>query len=137
MDWKYIEEELEKLSLSEFERCLKALSLHAFEEGKLDEQDEKMLLYMLSSGTYGVVQNYFSNFLDRLKEECGGDTKRYKLRYWKKRLFLDKETCKDSFPFFYKHYWLIGLLLIYRVSRAILARPGAVINELKCVWHHK
>lgn len=137
MDWKYIAAELEKLELTEFEKKLKTLAYHAFEKGELDEQDEDILFYMLGCGTYGNLQTRINNSLDKLREESVGSTRGYKLRYWRERLFWNREKCKNVFPFFYKHHWLIVLLPFYRVIRGLFRHPGQLFDEFKRVWRHK
>lgn len=136
MDWGYIGQELEQLSLSDFEHRLKALAFHAFEKGELDVQDEEMLFYMLGCGTYGNIQTRISNSLDKLKKDSAGG-RGFKLRYWRERLFWSKDKCKNIFPFFYKHYWLIGILPIYRVFRGLFRHPGQLLKEFKSVWRYK
>lgn len=137
MDWKYIGKELDLLSLSEFEHRLKALAFHAFEKGELDGQDEEMLFYMLGCGTYGNIQTGISNVLEKLKEDSHAERKGYKLRYWRERIFLSKEKCKMGYPFFYKHYWLVGLLPIYRLLRGLFYHPGQLLKEFIYVWKYK
>ena len=75
LDWNYIAGELDKLGIADFESQNRSLALHLFSVEKLTEQDEEMLDYILSSGTYGTVQNCVSNKVKKLGGGMPGKSK--------------------------------------------------------------
>ena len=114
MDWSYVAGELEKLGISEFEAQNRSLALHLFDGEKLTKADEKMLDYILSSGTYGTTKNRVKNRISRYGSKPFGKT-----RYVFYRLFLPMEVVKAAFPLFAKYPILLPLLPFYRVLRGL------------------
>ena len=133
LDWKYIDHEMKLMVLDVFHNKLKKLSLACFSEMSLDEDDENLLIYMIMSGTYGNVMNFFERTYDR-QEGCD---KIKKLKYMKKRLFLSKEEYKDSYPILYRHTYLIPFFTVYRIINSIVLRPGKFFSELKFIIRKK
>jgi len=103
MDFAYIEKECEVLGIAEFERknrslCKKVFNVNELKgmeslKQQLSAEEQKMLLYYLSSGVYGTVEREVENGINRLKEE---NVKNSKMRYVLQRLFPGNDT--------YKHY---------------------------------
>ena len=121
---------LEKLGLAEFEKKNRALAMHLFGDGKLTEEDEEMLKYVFSSGTYGTITNHVSNTLQR--------TKMSKTQYALSRLFTPIRKSNPSYnayakmyPIFYKHKLLFPFLPLYRAIRAM--RGGRLQKEINAL----
>jgi len=110
LDWKYILAELGKLELTDFERKNRELSLKLFQLQDLDEEEENMLAYMVSSGVYGNIQNLVNNGIN----SAGGGKYAYILH----RVFLPMEKIKRGYPLFYKFKILLPLLPIYRLIKS-------------------
>ena len=125
LDWDYIAEELEKLGLTDFEARNRSLALHLFAGDALTEADARMLDYILSSGTYGTLQNRVNNRL----AECGNGPLR-KVRYTARRIFLPMKVIRASFPVFAKYPVLLPALPFYRVFRGLKKNPGRMRAEL-------
>lgn len=131
LDWVYIENELVKTGLKDFEARLKMTALHAFDDkSELTEDDWKMIFYMLGCGTYGNSYNRVRRSMERLKET---DNKDVKKRYLKSRFWIDEKKMKDFFPLFYKYKGIRFLLPGYRLIRGLLIHPGYLLNEWKAV----
>ena len=131
LDWAYISREFDNLGIADFEEQNRSLALHLFDGEKLTERDEKMMEYILSSGTYGTVQNRVENGIKRYGSGPFG-----KLRYIMSRLFLPMETVRAVFPLFAKYPILLPLLPFYRVFRALRSRKGRLQAELKALTGH-
>lgn len=120
LDWGYINGELHKLDIADFEKQNRSLALHLFGGKALTVQDQAMLDYILSSGTYGTFQNELRN-----KLTAYGEGSIAKCRYLLNRLFffpIHRRNKKYdfyawSYPFFYKHKLLLPLLPAYRLIR--------------------
>ena len=119
LDWSYIAGELDKLGIAEFEAANRGLTLRLFGGETLTEADREMLDYILSSGTYGTVQNRVRN-----KLTAYGGSSAARLRYMRDRFFVPvRRSNKDyaafagAYPLFYRHKLLLPLLPFYRLGR--------------------
>jgi len=126
LDWTYIKGEIEKLGITEFERSNRRLSLHLFGGGGLTVQEQEMLDFALSSGTYGTIQNHVQN---RVKKYGGGATG--KIKYVYSRIFLPINTVRSAFPLFAKCPILLPFLPMYRIFRSVAEGRGRIKGELK------
>ena len=97
MDWSYINGELEKLGISEFEAQNRSLALHLFSGEALADSDEEMLNYILSSGTYGTREHSVRNKVNKLGGGVLG-----KVKYLFGRIFLPMSIVQSAYPFFYR-----------------------------------
>ena len=119
--------------IAEFEKKNRTLAMHLFGDGKLTEEDEEMLEYLFSCGTYGTMSNHVSNMLQ--KKKWG------KTRYVLSRLFAPirksnpyYDIYAKKYPLFYKYKVLLLFLPFYRVIRGL--RRGKLqkeVNTLKNV----
>ena len=132
LDWPYISGELEKLGISDFEAQNRSLALHLFDGEILTIQDQVMLDYILSSGTYGTVQNRVRNRISKY-----GNGPWAKLKYIFRRLFLPLNVVRASFPMFIKCPILLPFLPVYRVFRGLTVRRDRMRAELRALMEHK
>ena len=119
LDWPYIAGELDMLGIADFEEQNRSLALHLFDSEPLTEENEAMLDYILSSGTYGTVQNRVRN-----KVSAYGNGRVAKLRYMQGRFFVpvrrsnrDYAAFAGAYPLFYRHKLLLPLLPFYRFGK--------------------
>ena len=131
LDWDYVERELEKLKLRDFERKLKRAAEEMFREGELSEETESFLLYLLGCGTYGTQSEKIRRRLDRLDQ---GNRKKARRDYVRERFFPDRETVRENFPFFARHRYLLWLLPVYRLGRGLVKNRRNLIRELRLLW---
>ena len=124
MDWYYIDSELEKLGITDFERESRELAMKLFSMRPLTIDDKKLLDYFIMSGTYGSNENKVRN---RLSREGS------KSEYIRRRLFPSMEEIKFAYPYFYEHKWLIPALLVMRPVKGFLHGRKRLANELKIV----
>ena len=130
MDYEYIENELVKLGIAEYEKQSNALSKKLFSGEPLNDEDKRMLEYIISSGTYGTIGNGIEHTL----EKNGGS----KIKYALNRFFVPIRksnprylSFSKMYPKFYKNKLLICLLPFYRTYRAINNKMfGRELNEL-------
>ena len=83
LDMKYIENECEKLGISEYEKQSRELAMHLLGGVKLTAGEYKMFDYIIFSGTYGTVENSINNKLSKQNVNHFA-----KLEYIKTRLFV-------------------------------------------------
>lgn len=137
LDWQYIQREMKKLEIWEFEEDLRRLATTLFsepaypDESKFTEKELSMLLYVQSSGTYGVVSNNVENRIKKIKAE--GKGKNYKLTYIFNRINPDKKWWEANFPFCARHPWAKPFCNIFRFVRGITKRRKKFFAELKAL----
>lgn len=127
INMEYVKEEVEKLGIAEFEQQNRSLSIALFDGKELTEADRDMLEYILSSGTYGSIQN---KVINRLNGNSGS-----KLKYLIRRIFgpgrkdRDREHFEKTYAMFFRHKVLLPLLPFYRFIRAFTKSPSRIKNE--------
>lgn len=131
LDWSYVETELHKLKMREFETSLKTLAKKCFGESsfskdKLSPDELEMLEYLVTSGSHGFVGNRVKNWI-----RDGGGGFRGKVKYVWRRLFLPMDVVKHWFPFFYRHKILLPFLPVYRMIKGIQGNGKKISAEWK------
>lgn len=131
LKWPYVEKELEKLGMAEFEKTFKVLAKKCFENEffsreLLTEDELKILDYMVASGSHGSVGNKVENWI-----RGGGGGFRGRVKYVWRRLFLPKDVVEHWFPFFYKHKILLPFLPIYRTVKGFWGNGKKISAEWK------
>ncbi len=135
IDRAYIDAQLEKLQISDFEEKMRCLSQKLFTGSALDEQDKKDLDYLIFSGSKGTVENReYHNMVEKLG---GDDSKASKRRFIKSRIFITGEALEKQYPFFAKHKALYPILLLYRPFRGVFTHPKGILTEYKKIKDFK
>ena len=127
MNWDYINEELKKVQVSDFERKVRHLSQKVFskELQKLTKKEEELLKYFLYSGTYGTLENHVQHRLDQFETDKKG--------YIIKRLVPDEEFYKNYVPFVYEHKWSRPFFIIFRLVRGLFRKDRRIMKEIKAL----
>lgn len=112
LDWEYIQVELEKLELVDFEHDNRILAEELFGPGDHVISNPEMLAYVIGSGTYGTLQNKVENDVGKFGTGIGG-----KIKYLFHRVFIPLQDVKKSFPVFYKYKILLPFLPLYRLIK--------------------
>ncbi|MBO5111535.1 MAG: nucleotidyltransferase family protein [Clostridia bacterium] len=139
LNWTYIYHELEKLEIARFERTTRALAEKLFlseQAEPLTETDRELLLFYLSSGTFGRADYAVMGRLS----DMGKDRKitfGVKLRYCFRRLVPSMETYKVYHPIVYKHKILIPGFLIWRLLCALWKSPRRIFEEIQIIKRTK
>lgn len=139
LDWTYIDGELKKLGIADFERGCRTLAEKLlskpvyFHVASLCEEEETMLAFFSGSGTYGTLQNRVEKELRELASKGKAITTMDKLRYLRSRLFPNLAWFNANVPFCYQHKWSIPFFYIYRCARVVLLHGNRLKNELHTV----
>jgi len=123
LDMEYIRNELSKLGIADFEQQRRKLTMDLFCGKRLNTDEKKLLDYYIFSGTYGTIENSVNNSIN------GSLSSRVK--YLVGRLFLTLPQIKASYPFFYKHKFLIPLLFLYRIGLMLTKSRKRMMSEVK------
>ena len=137
LNLEYINAELKKLGIDEFEHKSRALAMKVFSSPtmpELTDDEREMLEYYLLSGTYGTIKNNIENNMDKLAAKTGS---RSKFRYLMSRLFPSPEFFKETAPFFYRHKILLPVGWIYRAFRGIIVNGKKIRSEIRIVRNKK
>lgn len=134
LDMDYVKGETDKLGISEFEAVNRSLAMHLFGDGELTSEEQEMLNYVLSSGTYGTTTQRIENSMRK--------NNRNKLKYMMNRFFVpinkkseDYKAFAIEYPIFYKHKLLLLILPFYRTFRAI--KRGDFMKEARAIKNAK
>lgn len=112
LDWDYINAELAKLEIADYEQQNRELAMKVFQGQSLSEEEREQMDYYIFSGTYGTFNNSFKNLID---EKAQGSKKRYILQ----RVFPPLEHYKVWFPWAYRHKILIPVAWLFRRKKLI------------------
>lgn len=127
LDFNYINEELKKLDLLDFSNKISSLSIKLFDEEPLNKEEEEMLLYIASSGTYGTLENSVKK----------GVKEKGRLRYFMQRVFPPYRFYKTAYPWAYYCPILIPIAWMCRFFRVLFKNPKKAKNELKLISQQK
>lgn len=141
LDMEYVNENLKKLGMLEYERSTKELANIILSEHLaknppsgiyelLDGEAFKMYEYMCFCGTYGTSANHIRNAIKEYEKVTGNPTKA-KLKYLMRRLFPPMKIYEIYYPFYYKHKILIPFLTCKRFFRAIFKNPKKIWYQFK------
>ncbi len=121
LDWTYITEELNKLGIWEFELQNRSLAFHLFTNQELTEEDQEVLDYIFSSGTYGTPKHAIENVV----------AKRGKFGYLFIRAFLPYRTMCSLYPILNKVPILLPVCWVLRWIRALIYNRNTVAYQWK------
>ena len=127
LDFAYINKELEKLELLEFSNKIINLSNKLFDNEPLNDEEEEMLLYIASSGTYGTMEHRVNKALEN----------RGKFSYFMSRVFPPMEVYRVRYPWAYKTKVLIPIAWFLRLLQGATVDHKKAKSELHYIRKHK
>ena len=126
-DLEYVCTETEKLGISGFEETNRMLALHLFEDSPLSSEEQEMFDYILSSGTYGSLQNSVRNQIE----------KRGRWGYLRSRLTLPWDVMKSRYPVLVKIPVLYPFCWMHRLIYGFFTNRRVVMYQLKAALSRK
>lgn len=134
LNWDYITGELEKLGAADFEQTCRQLAEKLLDDpaapAALTGQERETLTQLLYAGAYGTTQIKVDN-----KIKGGGF--RAKLSYAWARVFPSREFLSVLYPEVLEHRWLVPVIWVKRILRAVFVNPLQSIRELKRIGKAK
>ena len=133
LNMSYIEAEMKKLALKDYENVSRNLSNKLFNGLILSEEESSLFDYYLFSGTYGTTRNLIKNKLAKIE-----GTNHKKIKYSLSRLFVP--ICKNNakymafknqYPTFYNHPVLLPVLPLYRLFFSLYKSRKRITTEIK------
>lgn len=138
LDRSYVDAELGKMGIAEYELKSRELSMKLFDGIKLGEEESDLLDYYIFSGTYGSVENIVNKIIKK-----NGSGSSAKIKYIVKRITVpyrkddpDYQNFEMAYPFFYKHKILLPLLPLYRLINSVIEHRDRIFSELKALIKH-
>lgn len=125
LDMEYISRESVKLGMSEFESGMRELAQNLFGGENLTAENESMLEYVISSGTYGTIQSATKNEVNSFGGGVAG-----KIKYVLRKIFPSFEKVKALYPFYYRHKYLYPVLVVWRLLKALTVKRKRVKAEI-------
>ena len=128
LDWKYIERELKKLGLHDFEKSNRSLALHLFGGEQLTDEENEMYEYIAFSGTYGTQKNFVQNGIRR-KGRAGFLFSRVFVSY---PLMAAHYPILKKLPFLLPIFWIIRLVTVFsKKPKKVLYQFGTTFRKIE------
>ena len=127
LDWEYINKQTKQLEISEFEKNRRELAIKVFSSiafPELTNNEFEMLMYYLTSGTYGTLKN---NIRKKLENQS-------KISFLVRSVFVPRNYMNESVPFTAKSPLLYPVGIIWRSCRVIMFKRKklkATFREVK------
>lgn len=137
LDWQYIEEEMEKLSLEIFNYRVMQLIEYWFgdEKEEIDSTIERLGEFIFQSGNYGREQTrILIGIADYFKD---GDLEKAKKKYIRERLFLNKGEMKENYDNLQKRPYLLPFYQVGRISKGVFGNFRKSVGEYQKIQHVK
>lgn len=132
----YLEGELEKLGLAEFDRLVRDMAQAVFggegEAPRLTDDQQRLWFYLLGCGTYGTTENRVAHKLQELAEE-GKSAGEARAEYLGSRFFPSYTWCCRYYPVLRGRKWLYPGFLVFRIVRGVVVHPGRLLGELHVI----
>ena len=145
LDAAYVQRELEKLEIAEFDAMARALSKRMFAPecinlndvaSVLTEEERELILFYIGSGTYGTSEHGAISLLNSYAKH-NRVTLGAKLKYCFRRLFPPMHYYKLNHPTVYQYKILIPGFLLVRACKLIFKKPKQFLRELKILVRSK
>ena len=127
LDFDYINKELAKLDLVDFSNKIVSLSNKLFNDEPLNQEEEEMLTFIASSGTYGTLEHSVEK----------GVKQKGRFGYMMSRIFPPYLAYKSMYPWAYKCPILIPFAWLARFFRILFKNPKKATSELKMISKQK
>ena len=124
MDWQYVDGEISKLGMTDFEKSNRELAERLFSGETLSAENAEMLDYIVYSGTYGTEGNRINNLLHE-KGRAG---------YLLSRAFLPYRSMKVIYPVLKKAPVLLPFCWIARWIGALVNKPKRAYTQFKAAF---
>ena len=141
LDRAYLDQELQKIGLLEFEEQMRLLADKFFDpalkKADLTEQEWEILHELSFNHTYGRIENIWRNTVRKTQPEGEPITAGVKFRYILRRLFPSRahmeKWCELYSPFFHRHKWLMPAARVWRFIKAEKEQGTAMKKEFYTV----
>lgn len=132
---EYIENELEKIGLKDFDKTVKELGEVFFEKKEMDSRLKALARYVYISGAHGET-----SFFTIAKFKGAGTNKNNytlnKVRFYKEAWFIGREGMSVRYPVLIKHKWLLPFCYIHKGFYTVFKKPEAIKEQKESMTKH-
>ncbi len=134
LNFSYIENECKKINIDYFEESAKALANLIFSGNAytLNENQNTMLNFILTSGTYGYYTNIIIGRINNMNTD-NEDISKLKGKYLFKRLFPDYQYMQAYYPAVRNRKYLLPIIWIYRLIYKSITNWKVANKELNAL----
>ena len=141
-NFEYVEHELQKLGIGEFEKFIRILAFKLFSKecrylngnDCLSQEELETLAFYLGSGVFGTKENRIKT---QVKKGIGEGKKTSRMAYVLRRIFPDMSYYKVFCPTVYKYKFLIPFYVIYRIIYRSIVNFKNIAFEVKLLFKNK
>ncbi len=127
LDWDYIKNETGKMGISGFESSNRSLAADLFDGKELTEEENTMLEYIFSSGTYGTEKNRIENLIRA----------RGRLGYLVHRAFPPYSSMTMLYPVLKKIPLLLPFCWLIRLLLAAFQKPKKMLRQFAAAFRRR
>lgn len=143
LNWKYVQQQLGALHISQFCKKMIHLAAKCFKGQKLNESEQLVVEYLTETGVYGDLATTETAYL---LKEAGENIGRARRSSFLRRCFPSIEIMKNIYPQLRHMVWALPFYWMWRVGRIVFLEPyklSAVrkyqtqdrYNNLKQIYH--
>lgn len=141
LDWAYVETELGKLGVKEYERQCRDMARKLFEKPSRDilltEGETEFLEKFLGDGTFGSRKRGVENALNKMQETDGSGGFLMKVRYFWRRMFPPREFMEEWDPNLQGKPWLLPWAYVRRLLKVLFQYPMRMVREFRYLVQFK
>ena len=129
LDWEYITKQCKQLEIADFEQERRTLAVKIFSSDRfpeLTDGEQEMLMYYLTAGTYGTIENSIEKKLEQQS----------KAKYILSNMFPNPDYMKRSVKFVNACPLLYPVGIVYRWGRILVKRRNYLSVLLKVMKKH-
>lgn len=123
LDMKYLNDELKKMGIADFEKRNRSLALRLFAGEALTEQEEELLHYFIFSGVYGTIQNLIK--------------KQGRWNFFFSYVFKPYRVMATKYPILQKKPFLLPVCWFLWLVKKLVSNPGLIIRKLSSLLRYK
>lgn len=135
LDWTYVETEIKKLGITDYERQCRSIAPKLFDlpcrDIPLSEAEAVFLEQFLGAGTYGSRKQAVENALDRMQANDASGGFLTKMRYFWQRMFPPLEFMAELEPDLLEHRWKLPFAYLKRLLKVLFLYPMRAIREMQ------
>jgi hypothetical protein len=125
LNWKFIDNIIERCGLSEFHKNVLELIGYWFEDKPGNEKLEELSDYIASSGWNGKEIHMQSSGLERIAGDA--NSRAYiKFRSYLDAMFMNIDVMKEKYPILEKHSWVLLFCWVHRAVNAVLHKHDTI-----------
>ena len=136
MDWDYVNREMKAMGIDGFANRMMSVAQAVFGKAPraLTQDEKELLLFMLTSGMYGTLNNSVWNSMENMATEGKKVSFRHRIRYAWERAFPEEKWWEGYHPIAYKKKYLRPFVTLRRIIKGALRSRQRLWKEWLAMW---